>query len=100
MKKLFTLLAGATLLSGVALSTEVQAAPTTPNSHACWGQATKVFAAMGDLGEHASQEATPRQGLRNLARELYEVGILFDDTLQELGAWVAGEMGLTIDACE
>ena len=68
-------------------------------SAACWGQATKVFAQLGAMGEHASQQPTPRAGLRNLARSLYEVGIIPNDTMAALGAFVASELGLSISAC-
>ena len=66
---------------------------------ACWGQASKVFARMGLLGEHSSQQATPRRGLRNLARALAEMGVIPDDSMASLGAFVAAELGLEIDAC-
>lgn len=66
---------------------------------ACWGQATRIFAAMGEMGEHASQEPTPRLGLRNLARALYESGAIPDDSMKSLGQFVADELGLSIDAC-
>lgn len=48
------------------------AANGTDNPDACWGQASAVFAQTGEMGQHASQEPTPRLGLRNLARALYE----------------------------
>lgn len=67
---------------------------------ACWGQATQVFAQMGEMGEHSSQQEEPRLGLRNLARALYEQGVIADDSLQALGAFVAAELGLSIDACQ
>lgn len=70
-----------------------------PSSRACWGQATMVFAQMGVMGEHASQQENPRFGLRNLAKVLYDAGVLPDDSMQALGAFVAAELGLTIDAC-
>jgi hypothetical protein len=69
------------------------------NENACWGQATRVFAQMGEMGQHASQQPTPRIGLRNLARALYADGLLPDDSLQALGAFVAEALGLRIDAC-
>ncbi len=69
------------------------------DNDACWGQATAVFARMGEMGEHASQQPTPRLGLRNLARALADAGVIPDDSLQSLGAFVASELGLTIDAC-
>lgn len=68
-------------------------------SAACWGQASAAFAAMGILGQHASQEANPRVGLRNLARLLYDAGLIPDDSMASLGAFVATEQGLEIDAC-
>jgi hypothetical protein len=71
----------------------------TPAANACWGQATRVFAQMGLMGEHASGFETPRLGLRNLARMLHEQNIIPDDSMQALGAFVAAELGLSIDAC-
>ena len=69
------------------------------NSNACWGQATKVFAQMGDMGTHSSSQTTPRLGLRNLARYLFDQGVIADDTMEALGQFVASELGLSIDAC-
>jgi hypothetical protein len=69
------------------------------SSNACWGQATAVFARMGVMGEHASGYDTPRLGLRNLARALYDQGVIEDDTMQALGAFVAAELGLDVGAC-
>jgi len=66
---------------------------------ACWGQATKVFAQTGEMGKHASQQPSPRLGLRNLARALFEAGIIPDDSMYSLGVFVAAELGLSIDAC-
>ena len=66
---------------------------------ACWGQATAVFAQTGVMGEHASQEETPRLGLRNLARALADAGVIPDDSMQSLGVFVSDALGLSIDAC-
>jgi len=68
-------------------------------SAACWGQASAVFAQTGVMGEHASQQPNPRLGLRNLARALAELGVIPDDSMASLGAFVAGELGLEIEAC-
>lgn len=98
------------LLLGIcACSTEEPLSPTeiaprsmvmeTAASPACWGQVTAVFAAMGEMGEHASQEPTPRLGLHNLARALFEAGVIEDDSMAALGQFVADELGLSIDAC-
>ena len=59
-----------------------------------------VFARMGYMGEHASTQPNPRWGLRNLARALAEYGVIPDDSMQALGAFVATELGLSIEACE
>jgi hypothetical protein len=75
------------------------ASADTPNSQACWGQATKVFAATGELGQHASSQPTPREGLANLAQTLFDQGVIPAPTLQALGAFVAAQLGLSIDAC-
>ena len=79
--------------------TAIPVSADTDTPDACWGQATAVFAKTGEMGEHASQEATPRLGLRNLARALAEQGVIEDDSLQTLGAFVASALGLTIEAC-
>ena len=66
---------------------------------ACWGQASAVFAQMGLTGEHSSSFDTPRLGLRNLARVLFEAEVIPDDSMQALGAFVADALGLSIEAC-
>lgn len=97
MRKLMGFGVGVLFLVGVL-------APTGTLVHAdskdaCWGQATAVFAKTGEMGKHASEQATPRLGLRNLARALYDQGVLSEDTMQALGAFVADQLGLSIDAC-
>jgi hypothetical protein len=71
----------------------------TPSGQACWGQASAVFARMGAMGQHSASYPTPRLGLRNLARLLYDAGIIDDDTMQALGAYVASALNLSIEAC-
>ena len=95
MKKLL-LIAGLGLFVSLFLLGTVQA--EVPND-ACWGQATAVFAQTGEMGQHASQQPTPRLGLHNLAQALAEAGVIPDDSLAFLGAFVANELGLSIDAC-
>jgi hypothetical protein len=96
MKKLTILFVLALLLMAVVIPAAVQAAP---DDAACWGQATKVFAQTGEMGQHASQQPTPRLGLRNLARVLFEQGVIPEDSMQALGAFVASALDLSIDAC-
>jgi len=76
----------------------VTADPANPQQ-ACWGQASKVFAQTGAMGEHSSQQPSPRLGLRNLARALFEAGVIPDDSMYSLGVFVSYELGLSIDAC-
>ena len=83
-------------LSALALA---QDGGSKANDQACWGQATAVYAQMGEVGEHSSQFPTPRDGLRNLARYLADEGVIPDDSMQSLGAFVAAELNLTIEAC-
>ena len=82
----------------IALPLSASAEPANPQQ-ACWGQATKVFAQSGVMGEHASQQPSPRLGLRNLARALFEAGIIPDDSMYSLGVFVSYELGLSIEAC-
>jgi hypothetical protein len=96
MRKLFLLLVLALLVSVLFASTAAQAAPSDAS---CWGQASAVFAQTGEMGEHASQQETPRLGLRNLARALADAEAIPDDSMQSLGAFVAGDLGLSIEAC-
>lgn len=97
MKKLTVILVFALLVLGVFSATIAQA--DTGQENACWGQASAVFAQTGEMGKHASQQPTPRLGLRNLARALSDAGVIPDDSIQSLGMFVATELGLSIDAC-
>lgn len=90
----------------IALVLALVAVPVLANSgNDCWGQATAVFAQTGEMGKHASQESTPRLGLRNLARALYEADVIADDSMGTLGQFVATSLvdengdPLTIEAC-
>ena len=69
------------------------------NEQACWGEATQALAQLGEMGYHASQQSNPRLGLRNVARLLYDLGLLPDDSLQALGAFLSSALGLRIDSC-
>jgi hypothetical protein len=73
--------------------------PAAGASQSCWGQASAAFAQMGAMGEHSSSFETPRLGLRNLARALYEQGLIPDDSMQALGVFVVDELGLSVEAC-
>jgi len=91
MKKLVVLF----LVMVFLLATAMPALASTDQDKACWGQASAVYAQMGEMGEHSSNFPTPRHGLMNLARLLFGD----DATMQDLGAFVAAELSLSIDAC-
>lgn len=97
MKKLIMGMVFALLLSVTLMPVATQA--STDQDNACWGQASAVFAQTGEMGKHSSQQPTPRLGLKNLAEALYDAGVIEDDTMSALGAFVASELGLSIDAC-
>src|SRR5215467_12832603 len=87
------------IVAAPAASAAPLTASAAANDQACWGQATAVFAATGQLGQHASSEPTPHLGLANLAQALYAQGVIPAPTMQALGAFVAAQLGLSIDAC-
>jgi hypothetical protein len=82
-----------------AVETQVPTPQFSADDNACWGQASAVFAQMGEMGAHSSSQSQPRLGLRNLARELADAGVIPDDSMAALGAFVADALGLSIDAC-
>ncbi len=87
-------LASAGLLAGASA-----ASASSDQDQACWGQASAVFAQLGEMGSHSATQATPRLGLKNLAEALYADGIIDEPTMAALGAFVATASGLSIDAC-
>jgi hypothetical protein len=99
MKKLMSSICGLMTASLLVWLTSTTVMAGTPPQQACWGQATNAFAQMRAMGEHASQEPTPRLGLRNLARALFDAGVLADDSMGALGQFVAVESDLSIEAC-
>lgn len=95
MKKIIVALALASLLALVFMP-----APAKAYTNACWGQATAAFAQLGEMGDHASQQATPRDGLGNLANDLYDAGLIDAPNLQALAAFLVSiDPDLTVEAC-
>ena len=86
----------AVFIASFSLAPQAQASPPFD---ACWGQASAVYAKLGYMGEHSSQQEEPRDGLYNLAVYLYNDGIIDEPSLAALGAFVAEAEGLSIDAC-
>jgi len=95
MKKIIVALALASLFALMIMPASAKA-----YTNACWGQATAAFAQLGEMGDHASQQPTPRLGLDNLADELYEAGVIDAPNLQALGAFLVSiDPDLTVEAC-
>jgi len=95
MKKIIVALALASLFALMLMPVSAKA-----YTNACWGQATAAFAQMGEMGEHASQQPTPRDGLANLANDLYDAGAIDAPTLQALAAFLVSiDPDLTVEAC-
>ena len=60
----------------------------TPNN--CWGVVSSQLAYVeGGIGEHASSQSTPRLGLGNVARLLYDLGFIQSPTVSALGSFLA-----------
>lgn len=84
--------------TGTPTATEAPA-PDVAVAASCCGQGSAVFAQTGAMGKHSSSFANPRLGIRNLARAPADAGLIPDDTMALLGAYVADELGLSIDTC-
>ena len=112
MKRVMGIVVSIALISAVAVfaaedttwgkikaSTEAPAPASKAANKACWGQASAVFAQLGEMGLHSSSQGNPRAGLRNLARNLADAGYIPDDTMESLGQFVATSLNLSIEAC-
>jgi hypothetical protein len=100
MRKNLLFLLAVTLMLVLVFSVFAGAAGAAPNNNSCWGQASRALAMLGEMGYHASEQPTPRSGLRNLARELAKAGVIPDDSMQALAAFVINEEpNIDISAC-
>jgi hypothetical protein len=80
------------------MATPVFAASST--NHKCWGTVTSQRAAtFHDIGEHSADQSTPRLGLGNVARALFEAGLTEGPTVGDLGAFLASVDGLDETYC-
>jgi hypothetical protein len=84
-------------LAALAAGPVAAAAPADPN---CWGAVTAQRAvAVGDVGEHSSAQATPRSGLGNVARALFDLGLTSGPHVSDLGTTLATLDGIEATAC-
>jgi hypothetical protein len=66
----------------------------------CWGVVTSQRAvSVGDIGEHASAQETPRAGLGNVARALFDLGISSGPHVSDLGSALATLDDLDSTSC-
>ena len=64
------------LLFFIAAISSLSAMADGPENPECWGVVVSQRAiALGDIGLHSSSQDTPRLGLGNFARLLYELGL-------------------------
>jgi len=71
-----------------------------PASPSCWGVVTAQRATTeGDIGAHASSQDTPRAGLGNVARLLFDLGISSGPHVSDLGTALASLDGLDATSC-
>src|SRR5688572_2399876 len=71
MRRHLAILITAVALAAVSVGSAAAAQPSNPN---CWGVVSAQRAtSVGDVGEHASAQSTPRLGLGNTARLLFEL---------------------------
>ena len=95
MKKIIVALALASIFALMLMPVSAKA-----YTNACWGQASAAFARLGEMGYHASQEETPRDGLASLANDFYDAGLIDAPTLQALAAFIVSiDPNLTVEAC-
>ena len=67
----------------------------------CWGQLPAAYAQTGAMGQHASQQETPRVANDGLARAPYEAGVLEDATIRALGVYLDSiDPDLAVEACQ
>jgi hypothetical protein len=100
MRKNLLLLLAVILMLILVFGVFAGAAGAAPNNNSCWGQASKALAMLGEMGYHSSNQANPRFGLRNLARYLFDAGVIPEPTMQALAAFVISvDPDVTIDAC-
>jgi len=83
-------------MSAFAFSGAVQASPSpqtkgqSADASNCWGVVSAQLAQVeGGLGEHSSSQTNPRLGLGNVARLFYDLGLIDNPTVSDLGSLLA-----------
>jgi hypothetical protein len=77
-------------LSALAIPGAALAAPGGSVPANCWGVVTSQFArADRGIGEHSSHQTNPRFGLGNVAKLFFDLGLIADPHVSDLGALLA-----------
>jgi hypothetical protein len=97
MRRLFASLVASLLVLLFAVSTAFAAGPANPN---CWGVVTAQRAtALHDIGTHASSQTSPRLGLGNFARLLFDLGLTAGPHISDAGIVAAELDGIPETTC-
>lgn len=74
----------------LAIPSAASAVPAGSVPANCWGVVTSQFArADRGIGEHSSSQTNPRLGLGNVAKALFDQGLISDPHVSDLGALLA-----------
>lgn len=74
----------------LAIPSPALAAPGGDVPPNCWGVVSSQLArAEGGIGEHSSSQTSPRLGLGNVAKLLFDLGLISDPHVSDLGALLA-----------
>jgi hypothetical protein len=80
----------AVVLVGVLALTIPQAALARSAPKNCWGVVTSQRARIEQgIGEHTSSQSSPRLGLGNVAKLFYDLGLISNPHVSDLGALLA-----------
>jgi len=97
MRRSLALLIAAAALAAVSAAPVAAAAPANAN---CWGVVSAQRATtLGDIGQHASAQSTPRLGLGNTARLLFDLGLTAGPHVSDLGSGLATLDGIPETSC-
>jgi hypothetical protein len=97
VKRLTMALAAGLLIAGIIAG---PAAAAGPDNNNCWSVVTSQRATTaGDIGTHASSQDSPRLGLGNVARVLFDLGLISGPTVWDLGSGLATLDGLDATSC-
>ncbi len=97
MRRIFAILLAGAAIAALAAGPAAAAGPANPS---CWGTVSAQRAtSTHDIGEHASAQSTPRLGLGNTARLLFDLGLTSGPHVSDLGSTLAELDGIDATSC-